>query len=555
MINICYVYNESFSYLKNMFLESLEPSKNRIILSGKKISSKNQDSGFGSKSWYDCTRMKIEFLYEQYSKLKDNEIILCSDVDVYFKDSEKALDIIERKFKESEELDFIGMSENNNSKIKLLNTGFFAVKKNKKIDLLFRNVLSVNFHYFKFADQDVINLFLNSIKVSYDVLDNNQFTQGVFINAVNDQSSILVIHASGCFDVESKIRLIHKVCGIKYDTLMVVAKYQESVEWIKNIKIPHLIYNKSTPKHWSNKIEKLNFIHIDNIGFEEFPYLRFIVDNYHSLPNRIIFTQAEPFPHSPYFNEIIKPEIIWMHQDVQPMSNYWSKDVPGYILVSNTENLLKINGMYPVHVDFLNDKNQRYNIETDSFDWYNKDQKVHCYDHLFRFFDTENLRKKFFDILQITPRDFNGMKITPMCYAALISVKKEQILRHSLFFYEKLLELSKFYNHKYFAELMEMCWLEIFGYEPPQELYNKQKYQEFKTQKYNEALKSKKFTDSKCNFIEIPVKINRKPCTQYTCIYCKQNINQYDYLNSKHVYDCPVKISNELRRYSTKYPS
>ena len=115
-----------------MFLESLEPSKNRIILSGKKISSKNQDSGFGSKSWYDCTRMKIEFLYEQYSKLKDNEIILCSDVDVYFKDSEKALDIIERKFKESEELDFIGMSENNNSKIKLLNTGFFAVKKKQK---------------------------------------------------------------------------------------------------------------------------------------------------------------------------------------------------------------------------------------------------------------------------------------------------------------------------------------------------------------------------------------------------------------------------------------
>lgn len=551
MTKICYVYNEGFLYLKNMFLESLEPLKNRIVLFDKKIFSQHQDSGFRSKSWYDFTRMKIEFLYEKYCTLKDDEIILCSDVDVYFKDSEKALDIIEDKFKENKELDLIGMSENNNAIKTVINTGFFAVRKSSKMDLFFKNVLSINFEDFRFADQDVINLVLKSLDVKYIALDNNQFTNGCFIKKINNPDSILLIHATCCYSLEEKINLIHKVCNIKHDMLMVVAKYQESVEWIRNAEIPHLVYNKSVQKHKSNRIKELNFIHIDNIGFEEFVYLKFIVDYYNSLPDRIIFTQADPFPHSPFFSELIKKQTIWSHSDVQPMSNYWSKDVPGYSFISNTENILPINNKYPVHVDFFNDTNQRYNIKTDSFDWYNKDQKPHAL-NLFRFFNTENLRKKTFDLLGIKPRDFGGMEMTPMCYGAIFSVKKEQILGHPLSFYERLLDLSESYNHKFFAMLMEMSWLEIFKYEPPKELYDKQKYKEFQTKGLDTKPKPKKTINDRCEFIEIPIKKNKK---QYTCIHCKQNINQYDYLNSQHVYNCSTKINQILRQTTVKdYP-
>jgi peroxiredoxin family protein len=548
MFKICYIYNQEFSYLKNMFLNSLDSSKNSVILYEKKVSSKYQDSGYGSKSWYEFAKIKIEFLYEKYSKLKDNEIILCSDVDVYFKDSKKAIEIIQKKFKENPNLDFLGMSENNNHfKTKKINGGFFTVRKNKLMDLFFQNILSINYEYFKFADQDIINICLRTMRVNYETLDNNQFVNGCFINEIQDKNLILLVHATCCQNIEEKINLIHNIANKEHKSIMVVSKYQESIDWIRNIEIPHLIYNKYPKKHHkSNRTtEDLNILNIDNIGFEEFVYLSYIVDNYYSLPETIIFTQANPFVHSPDFLKLTQINNVYCYSDVQPLSKFWIPEVPFYELRKNTETILSVNNSV-VQVYFFNKDNHRYNIKTNTFDFYGKWQKEYTVD-LKKFLSTDNIRKTIFEIIGIKPRNFNNIEMTPMCYGAILSVSKNMILRHPKKFYEKLLALSIKHNAKLFACSMELAWLEIFGYEPPEELYNQEKYQQYmKTTPLN------KYGNDLCEFVQIPITKNKN---KYMCLFCEQNINEYDYLNSKHCYNCSAKIIQILKQTITNHPS
>ena len=87
---------------------------------------------------------------------------------------------------------------------------------------------------------------------------------------------------------------------------IVVARYNENIEWIKNLD-PNLfdifIYNKGDDinLNLNCKVIKLN-----NTGRESHTYLYHIISNYENLPEQIIFTQAHPFDHtrSNFFQEI-----------------------------------------------------------------------------------------------------------------------------------------------------------------------------------------------------------------------------------------------------------
>lgn len=89
------------------------------------------------------------------------------------------------------------------------------------------------------------------------------------------------------------------------DTLVVISKYNEAYDWVKNIKYPYLIYDKS-----NNPIE--GSIHRPNIGREAETLLYYIITNYHCLPDKTIFLQGDPrsnpikFTYAEAINEINK---------------------------------------------------------------------------------------------------------------------------------------------------------------------------------------------------------------------------------------------------------
>lgn len=81
---------------------------------------------------------------------------------------------------------------------------------------------------------------------------------------------------------------------------IVVARYNENMDWLKTIQWNYVVYNKGEDDipDWVKNIIKL-----PNIGRESHTYLRYIVDNYDNLPDYIAFLQGNPFDHS---KELIK---------------------------------------------------------------------------------------------------------------------------------------------------------------------------------------------------------------------------------------------------------
>ncbi len=76
--------------------------------------------------------------------------------------------------------------------------------------------------------------------------------------------------------------------------IMVVARYDEDLDWLKEIPCNYIVFNKgkNLPK-WVKNVVKL-----PNIGHEGHTYLTYIIDNYDTLPDYTIFVQGEPFQHS-----------------------------------------------------------------------------------------------------------------------------------------------------------------------------------------------------------------------------------------------------------------
>lgn len=112
---------------------------------------------------------------------------------------------------------------------------------------------------------------------------------------------------------------------------LVVARYKESVSWINSLsdEFDVTIYNKS------ESIRDLEFVgrpakvvQRPNFGREAESYLYHIVSNYHDLRGTLVFSQADPFEHSPNFLELLRTIGSW--PEIQPLSHIWklSEGIP-----------------------------------------------------------------------------------------------------------------------------------------------------------------------------------------------------------------------------------
>lgn len=80
------------------------------------------------------------------------------------------------------------------------------------------------------------------------------------------------------------------------NSIAVVARYNEDLAWIKHLPINAVVYNKGGAVQPGCKV-----IQRPNHGRETESYLRYIIDNYHNLPERIVFVQGNPFDHCWWF--------------------------------------------------------------------------------------------------------------------------------------------------------------------------------------------------------------------------------------------------------------
>ena len=76
-------------------------------------------------------------------------------------------------------------------------------------------------------------------------------------------------------------------------SMLVVARYNEDIKWLNEVKIPCVVYDKGEPSE--------NGVSLENVGFDTDTHLTFIIENYEKLPWRVFFTQGDPFYHAPDF--------------------------------------------------------------------------------------------------------------------------------------------------------------------------------------------------------------------------------------------------------------
>ena len=70
---------------------------------------------------------------------------------------------------------------------------------------------------------------------------------------------------------------------------IVVARYNENINWLKKFKSITLIYNKG---NYDKYLNEYNVIHLPNYGRESHTYLYHIINNYDNLKEFTIFFQG-----------------------------------------------------------------------------------------------------------------------------------------------------------------------------------------------------------------------------------------------------------------------
>ena len=85
---------------------------------------------------------------------------------------------------------------------------------------------------------------------------------------------------------------IYKTKFIQNDHFFCISHFNGNIDWISNIKKNnYIIYNKS-----GGKLSKsINHINIKNVGYNLYSYLKFIIDNYNTLPKVTVFCKDNVF--------------------------------------------------------------------------------------------------------------------------------------------------------------------------------------------------------------------------------------------------------------------
>ncbi|CAK0767326.1 hypothetical protein CVIRNUC_003449 [Coccomyxa viridis] len=109
------------------------------------------------------------------------------------------------------------------------------------------------------------------------------------------------------------------------DTVLVVARYKEDLAWLEKVPdgIDVIVYNKGpdTPT-----VPRAEIVPLPNIGREADTYCQHIIRNYTRLHKRTIFSQGDPFTHSPDFLKALEARPTW--SDFQPLTTRYLEDPP-----------------------------------------------------------------------------------------------------------------------------------------------------------------------------------------------------------------------------------
>jgi hypothetical protein len=254
-------------------------------------------------------------------------------------------------------------------------------------------------------------------------------------------------------------------------TEIVVARYNENLDWLKKIKkskdLKITVYNKGL-----DDID-VPFIKLENKGRESQTYLYHIINNYDNLADQTIFCQGDSIFHSPDFLDLIN-KYRKKFEPVQPLSAWYCDkidrilELPPKPVVEATKNLW-IDGKARIHVEYMNN-----NFVSIYPYFYTDIMVIKLVDKFKSVYGIDNPLE--FNVKRFRLKDVDLDYLFPVSYAAIFSINKEAIRDNSVDFYNNIMSILIYdvrpgiFNKQMDQGLfLERLWLVIFNYKK----YNK----------------------------------------------------------------------------------
>lgn len=177
---------------------------------------------------------------------------------------------------------------------------------------------------------------------------------------------------------------------------LIISRYNENVDWIKEYDFDYVVYNKGSELGIS-----INHVNKDNVGENQKDIFSYIVENYNILPNSIGFIQAYPFDHckKETFDLLIKNNTLTRLEDYKHLIPCANVDSQGYYFERND------NWYIAAHNNHMNQT-----CQFNSFDSYMQSLFV----------------------------DYSHLDIIPFSPGSQIIVEKERILNYPIKFWKHL---------------------------------------------------------------------------------------------------------------------
>jgi hypothetical protein len=226
---------------------------------------------------------------------------------------------------------------------------------------------------------------------------------------------------------------------------VVVARYNENIDWLDDLSSNCVIYNKG------ERLNRRNEILIKNVGRESETYLQYIITHYDNLPDYVIFTQANISDHrssnnTTYLLDMLEEAKIFgksipniVHEKYGNQEIWWDPEW-NYYNIHFMYNHDKMFGINNPQIKFYYENN---------VNWYLQNNYLNNKHITFRDWFMEHINVKYPEIIKI--------------YAsALFCVKKELILCHTKEYYKNLINLVNHHINPIEGHFFERSWYYIF---------------------------------------------------------------------------------------------
>ena len=239
---------------------------------------------------------------------------------------------------------------------------------------------------------------------------------------------------------------------------IVVARYEEDVQWTEAYSDICTLYNKGSSKPNA----ALPFvIRLENTGREGHTYLYHIISNYESLSANLVFTQADPFPHNPTI--LCAIDAIDQTCSIQPLGYIYSDTIPSKEVIRASEKLTE----YGLNYMVTKINRDLQIVSPVAFDDKGINEFIEDHKYIYPRQAHMSLVNAFLDRCKFplyASEIFDSL--IPFSFAGLFKVNREVVRVHSKETYANILrELTLIHPQGGLnGYILERVWLYIFGY-------------------------------------------------------------------------------------------